>query len=235
VEGIRFIDIYATKGIEYLIVISFLTAFVFFCRYMYRPNERRVAARIAPEDVTRFRVPDGLLYHQGHAWLRPAPDSVGVVGLDDFAQKLVGTVDAVELPAVGTRLAQGEVGWNLVVDAEHIPMLSPVAGEVVEVNLEVLQFPEIVHQDPYGEGWLLKVKTSRLASNARYLLSGRLARVWMEDALDKLHPLHGGSLGPVLQDGGVPVAGMARAIDPDHWGRFARIHLLTEDQEDANA
>jgi glycine cleavage system H protein len=122
-----------------------------------------------------------------------------------------------------------------VVDAQHIPMLSPVAGEVVEVNLDVLQFPETVHQDPYGKGWLLKVKSSKVASNARNLLSGRLARVWMEDALEKLHPLHGGSLGPLLQDGGVPVAGMARAIDPDHWDRFARTHLLTDDTEGAHA
>jgi hypothetical protein len=104
VEGIRFIDIYATKGIEYLIVISFLTAFVFFCRYMYQPSGRPVAARTAPEDFTRFRVPDGLFYHQGHAWLRQAPGSIGVVGLDDFAQKLVGKVDAIELPAVGSGL-----------------------------------------------------------------------------------------------------------------------------------
>ncbi|MGZ9137909.1 MAG: hypothetical protein ACXW4K_10695, partial [Candidatus Deferrimicrobiaceae bacterium] len=99
-EGIRFIDIYATKGIEYLIVIAFLSAFVLFCRYMYQPRAGLASARIAPSSVTRFRVPEGLFYHQGHGWLRPEPDSVGVVGLDDFAQKLIGKIDAVELPAV---------------------------------------------------------------------------------------------------------------------------------------
>src|SRR3972149_1488358 len=112
-EGIRFIDIYATKGIEYLIVISFLAAFVLFCRYMYQPREKRAATRIAPENVTRFRVPEGLFYHQGHGWLRPEPGSIGVVGMDDFARKLVGNVDAVDLPAVGTRLAQGGEGGRL--------------------------------------------------------------------------------------------------------------------------
>ena len=135
-EGIRFIDIYATKGIEYLIVISFLAAFVLFCRYMYQPREKRAATRIAPENATRFRVPEGLFYHQGHGWLRPEPGSIGVVGLDDFAQKLIGKIDAVELPPVGSRLAQGDKGWSLVVDAVPIPMLSPVAGEVVEEGEE---------------------------------------------------------------------------------------------------
>ncbi|MBW6505105.1 glycine cleavage system protein H, partial [bacterium] len=208
-EGIRFIDIYATKGIEYLIVITFLAAFVLFCRYMYRPREGG-AGRIAPSGVTRFRVPEGLFYHQGHGWLRPEPGAIGVVGMDDFARKLIGNVDAVELPAVGTRLAQGEKGWSLVVDSERIPMLSPVAGEVVEVNREVQESPGILRQDPYGKGWLLKVRSSKVASNTRNLLSGTLARAWMENALDNLHPLHGESVGPVLQDGGLPVDGIAR-------------------------
>jgi len=66
-EGIRFIDIYATKGIEYLIVISFLAAFVLFCRYMYQPREGRAVARIAPENVTRFRIPEGSSTTRGTA------------------------------------------------------------------------------------------------------------------------------------------------------------------------
>jgi len=148
--------------------------------------------------------------------------------MDDFAQKLVGKVDAVDLPAVGSRLAQGEKGWSLVVDSERIPMLSPVAGEVVEVNREVLRSPELLAQDPYGKGWLLKVKSSRVASNARNLLSGKLARAWMESALDKLHPLHGESLGPVLQDGGLPVEGIARVLGGDEWVDLAKTHLLTD-------
>ncbi|MGZ8463882.1 MAG: glycine cleavage system protein H [Candidatus Deferrimicrobiaceae bacterium] len=227
-EGIRFIDIYATKGIEYLIVIAFLSAFVLFCRYMYQPRAGLASARIAPSSVTRFRVPEGLFYHQGHGWLRPEPGSVGVVGLDDFAQKLIGKIDAVELPAVGSRLAQGDKGWSLVVDSERIPMLSPVAGEVVEVNHEVLRSPEILREDPYGKGWLLKVKSTRIAANTRNLLSGKLARAWMENALENLHPLHGESLGPVLQDGGLPLDGIARSLGGEMWQELAKEHLLTD-------
>jgi len=227
-EGIRFIDIYATKGIEYLIVIAFLAAFVLFCRYMYRPRETEAAARIAPSSVTRFRVPEGLFYHQGHGWLRPEPGSVAVVGLDDFAQKLVGPVDSVELPSVGARLAQGDKGWSLVVGSAKIPMLSPVAGEVVEVNQEVLRSPEILREDPYGKGWLLKVKTPRIAANTRNLLSGKLARAWMENALDNLHPVRHEGLGPVMQDGGLPLEGLARVLGGEKWQDLAKEHLLTD-------
>jgi len=225
-EGIRFVDIYATKGIEYLIVIAFLAAFVLFVHYLYRP---RLAAKVAaPDSFTSFRVPEGLFYHQGHGWLRPEPGFVGVVGLDDFAQKLVGKVDSIELPPVGTKLEQGGTGWNLVVDSVPVSMLSPANGEVVEVNRAVLESPEILREDPYGKGWLLKVKSPRIAADTHNLLSGRVARAWMENALEKLQPVRH-DLGPVMQDGGTLVDGIARAIGGEDWHEVARAHLLTEE------
>lgn len=227
-EGIRFVDIYATKGIEYLIVIAFLAAFVVFCRYMSRPRE--AAARVAPgSDVTRFRVPEGLFYHQGHSWLRPEPGSIGVVGLDDFAQKLVGKVDSLDLPLVGTSLAQGGKGWSLVVDSIPVPMLSPVEGEVVEVNRAVERSPGLLREDPYGKGWLLKVKSPRMVADTHNLLTGKLAKAWMENALDKLQPLSPESPGPVLADGGLPVEGLARILGGTRWRDLARTHLLSEE------
>jgi glycine cleavage system H lipoate-binding protein len=225
-EGIRFVDIYATKGIEYLIVIGFLAAFVLFVRYLSRP---RPAAKVAAQDdYTQFRIPDGLFYHQGHGWLRPEPGSIGVVGLDDFARKLVGKVDSVELPPVGARLEQGAPGWKLVVDSVPVSMLSPVNGEVVEVNKEVLRSPALLRTDPYGKGWLLKVKDSRIAADTHNLLSGKMARAWMENALAKLHPVEH-ELGTVMQDGGTPVEGIARMLGGEHWAEVAEEHLQTRE------
>jgi len=82
-----------------------------------------------------------------------------------------------------------------VVDSEAIPMLSPVDGEVVAVNQEVLRSPGILSRDPYGAGWLLKVKSDRLAADTRNLLSGKLARDWMETSLENLHPIRHEALG----------------------------------------
>ena len=150
------------------------------------------------------------------------------VGLDDFAQKLIGKVDAVVLPAVGSRLTQGDKGWSLMVDSEAIPMLSPVDGEVVAVNEEVLRYPEILGRDPYGEGWLLKVKSDRIAADTRNLLSGKVARAWMETSLENLHPIRHEAVGPVLQDGGLPLDGIARVLGGDQWADLAKTHLLTD-------
>ncbi len=227
-EGTRFIDIYATKGFEYLIVIAFLAAFVIFARTLSRP--RQVAVRVAPaDDVTRFRVPEGLFYHQGHSWLRPEQGSIGVVGLDDFAQKLVGKVDSLRLPAVGSSLTQGGKGWSLMIDSTPISMLSPVDGEVVEVNRAVERSPKLLKEDPYGKGWLLKVKSPRMLADTHNLLSGKVARAWMENALDKLQPLSPENPGPVLADGGLPVEGLARILGGTRWQDLARTHLLSEE------
>lgn len=223
-EGISFIDIYASKGIEYLVVIAFFVAFVYFARYLALPKATAVPAGPA----SRFRVPEGLFFHQGHAWLRPEQGSLAVVGVDDFAQKLVGKVDTLQLPAVGTSLAQGARGWNLVVDSVPIAMLSPVDGEVVEVNRAVEQSPGLIGEDPYGKGWLFKVRSPRMAADATNLLSGKVARAWMESALDRLQPVHG-TPSMALADGGLPVEGLARVLGGSSWPEVARTHLLTQE------
>jgi glycine cleavage system H lipoate-binding protein len=237
-EVFRFVDIYATKGIEYLIVIGFLATFVFFCRYLAIRGGESGEARRATELVEWFRVPGEVHFHQGHGWVKPGNGDLVSVGLDDFAQKLVGRVDSIDLPPVGSRLAQGEKGWVLRTGDHAIPMLSPLDGEVVAVNEEAARSPEIVNEDPFGKGWLLRVRPARLAANRTNLLTGRLARRWTEEALHGLRSTMGGSLGPLYQDGGttLPVyqnggaalLGIARAMHGEGWEAKVKEQFLTE-------
>lgn len=235
-ETYGFVDIYATKGIEYLIVIVFLASFVWFSRtFSFRTVAAGVAQTIS-EIVEWFRMPAGLHYHQGHSWMKNEEDNLVSVGLDDFAQKLVGKVDGVELPPVGSNVAQGEKAWTLKVDSRPLAMLSPVDGEVVAVNVEAMRSPGIVNQDPYGNGWLLKIRPTKLSADTRNLLSGTLARKWMEDTVDGLRRESGGTLGPVAQDGGqlvyqdggMPVSGIARALAGENWEETVKAHFLTD-------
>jgi len=233
-EGFSLVDIYSTKGIEYLIAAVFFFGFLALQRYILTsaPGREKTPEWHAGLPAW-FRVPEGYGFHQGHSWMKVdliSPDRRRLVkvGLDDFAQKLIGKVDAVVLPAVGSRLTQGDKGWSLMVDSEAIPMLSPVDGEVVAVNEEVLRSPGILNRDPYGDGWLLKVKSDRIAADTRNLLSGKMARAWMETSLENLHPIRHEALGPVLQDGGLPLDGIARILGGDQWADLAKTHLLTD-------
>ncbi len=175
-----------------------------------------------------FTVPEGYYFHQGHGWVRPELGKIVRVGLDDFAQRLLGRPDAIQLPRVGQRLQLGEPGWMVTAEAAFLPMLSPVEGKVVAINHALRDSPELVNADPYGTGWLLEVRVVRLRTALANLLSGLLAMSWMDQITDRIRVLCDGQLGAVLPDGGEPVSGFIRAIAPDEWVTAARAFLLTE-------
>jgi len=228
-EGFIYEDIFATKGIEYLLVIGYLLVLVVFWKFLNRRSAAggRASVRAMPV-LDWFQLKDGFYFHQGHTWAVPEGGGVVRVGMDDFAQKLLGEPVSVELPDIGSSMEQGSKGWRLVIDSKSVEMLSPVNGEVLEVNEEVLRSPESVCGDPYGKGWLMKVKVSRMKSDLKNLLSGRLAAAWMEETVDRLRRTTAGDLGLVLQDGGVPVAGFARNLSPDKWHEIAVEFLLSK-------
>jgi glycine cleavage system H protein len=89
-EGFTYVDIFATKGIEYLLVIGFLLAVVPFWRILRVPARTGIeAVRKAMASVAQwFSLPEGLFYHQGHSWLMPQGAELVKVGVDDFAQKV---------------------------------------------------------------------------------------------------------------------------------------------------
>lgn len=228
-EGFTYVDIFATKGIEYLLVIGFLLVLIPFWRFLRAPVRAGIAAvrRAIPLISQWFLLPQELYYHQGHSWAMPQASDLVKVGVDDFAQKLVGKTDTIDLPQIGSRIEQGKVGWKLGVASRTIDMLSPVTGDVVAVNKDILNEPDLINQDPYGKGWLVMVKPHSMDANVKNLLTGRLATAWMEATTDALRQRMGGELGVVYQDGGLPVAGIAKALSPEEWDKLAREFLLT--------
>jgi len=222
----------STKAMEYLIAVAFLLLFIPFWRFV---NAKAVAERVVVSEVSRrlgrvldwFLVPDQVYFHPGHAWARVGDGGLVTVGMDDFSQKLVGEVSAIRLPEVGARLGQGEKGWCLQSESKSIDMLSPVDGVVVAVNGQVVASPEKVNLDPYGDGWLLRVRVPRLTANLKQLLSGSLAKRWMEEVCENLRMMMDPDLGRVYQDGGLPIHGMARGLNPSRWDAVARTFFLT--------
>lgn len=118
-------------------------------------------------------------------------------------------------------------------------MLAPVDGEVQEVNPAVLQDPELASRDPYGNGWLMRVRVPAREPIRRNLLAGRLARSWSELAERALQGIAveapDSALGAVLADGGEPREGLARALAPDHWMEVVQQFLLLTPETAADA
>ena len=229
-------DPYLAKAFEYLLGIAFLALFAGFWRYATGGANVAETVRVAVKPPARlplldmFRIPEGIMVHPGHSWIRPvgahAPGVVAV-GMDDFAQQLVGPLAAVDLPAVGAALEQGTPGWLLKVDSKTVPMISPITGRVLEINEAALSNPRSVNDDPYGRGWLLKVESPRLSANTKQLLAGRAAKDLMTSSWDDLSTMLSPKVGAVMHDGGAPVQGFARAMDEENWDAIARRFLLT--------
>jgi len=101
------------------------------------------------------------LKHTGdHEWIRMEGDDMGVVGITDFAQQQLGDLVHIELPEVGTELAQsGEAAVIESVKAAS-DLHCPVSGILVAINESLLENPSLVNEDPTGEGWFLKIKLS---------------------------------------------------------------------------
>ena len=225
-------DFLPTKGFEYLLAIGYLLLLIPFWMAVFRGRPERLATApaVSPALAMRswFRLPEDVYFHRGHTWAAPEPGGVFRVGIDEFAERMLGSARGVDLPAVGETVEQGRPGPTLRVDGHAFPLLSPVEGEVLEVNGAAVADPTVIARDPYGAGWLMRVRASRPRAVTANLLPGRLARGFMDDAAERLSAMMGPALGPVLQDGGVPVPGFAREIAPGNWVRVASELLLTE-------
>ena len=102
--------------------------------------------------------PDDRKYSKEHEWALLGGDGTALVGISAFAQDQLGDVVFVELPAVGASLSQ----FQQMGEVESVKAVSelfvPVSGEVIEVNGEVVSKPQILNEDPYDKGWLIKVR-----------------------------------------------------------------------------
>ena len=107
--------------------------------------------------------PDDCQYTKEHEWVRLEDDGIAVVGITDYAQDHLGDVVFVELPDVGTEVAQFEPFGVIDSVKASSELYAPLSGEVEAINDALTEQPELVNQAPYGEGWMIKVRPADLA------------------------------------------------------------------------
>ena len=103
--------------------------------------------------------PDDIKYHREHAWVR-VEGKRATIGISDFAQQQLGDIVYVDLPKPGTLIQQHKTIGSVESVKAVSDIYTPVSGEVVEVNSSLAESPEILNKDPYGSGWLVKIKLS---------------------------------------------------------------------------
>jgi glycine cleavage system H protein len=113
-------------------------------------------------------IPENLKYTPDHEWVSSSGDEL-LIGITDHAQDSLGDVTFVELPDVGSRFGEKEVFGVVESVKAASDLYMPVAGEIIEVNDQLNDSPEMVNSDPYGEGWMIKVRTDQADSISNLL------------------------------------------------------------------
>ncbi|RLD61997.1 MAG: glycine cleavage system protein GcvH [Bacteroidetes bacterium] len=110
-----------------------------------------------------MNIPDNLKYTKDHEWLKTDGDEA-VIGITDFAQSELGDIVFVEIETEGEQLAKEEVFGTIEAVKTVSDLYMPVSGEVTEINQKLEDTPELINQDPYGDGWLIKIKIEDVGS-----------------------------------------------------------------------
>jgi glycine cleavage system H protein len=115
-----------------------------------------------------MNIPANLLYTKDHEWLRIEGDT-GYVGITDFAQGELGDVVFLEIETLGETLKKEEVFGTIEAVKTVSDMFMPVGGEILEVNPDLEDSPDLVNKDPYGKGWMIKIKITDPAETGTLL------------------------------------------------------------------
>lgn len=112
-----------------------------------------------PQKITKMSVPQNLKYTKDHEWVSVEGD-IATIGITDFAQSELGDIVYVEIETEGESLDNEEVFGSVEAVKTVSDLFMPVSGEIVEFNSNLETSPELVNSDPYGGGWMIKVKMS---------------------------------------------------------------------------
>jgi glycine cleavage system H lipoate-binding protein len=154
-------------------------------------------------EVFGFQVPTSDYYlHRGHAWAVLEDTGLVKVGMDDFSQKVLGPAEEVKMPPVGGVYYQDHICLALFRQGKKASYLAPVDGAIAAVNPQVLDNPRLIHDDPYGEGWLYKVEPTNLRRNLDNLFSGEGNVEWIFQESHRLMNFMETEVGVTVPDGG---------------------------------
>jgi glycine cleavage system H lipoate-binding protein len=164
-------------------------------------------------------------YHKGHTWARFEHGGRIKIGFDDFMVKLFGSPSNITLPALGAKLKKDQAGLAFSRADKEAEVKSPVTGTVLAINNRVQEHPEIVHDDPYNEGWLCIVEPKMPKLNLRGLYYGKDSLEWTDKESQKLLRLIGPEYQNLAAAGGEPVDDIYANFPEIGWDRLAETFL----------
>lgn len=172
------------------------------------------------EEIRGFRLRTDYFYHPRHTWLAASRDIEGEVrlGIDDFAQRLIGTIDRVSIPPKGTALKENRVGFLLHSRHGTVKLMAPADGVIHAFNPKIEASPALINRDPYNEGWVLSMRLT--GDGLKGLYSGRSAERWLDWEGERLKRICAADLGQTATDGGELMPDFGERLSEAQWIRL---------------
>ena len=215
-------DIFDTKGIEYIIVISFFMVLLVFWHMLNRPLKvREVAAgALKALNLDSIRLPRGLFFNRNHTWSYMESSGVASVGMDDMLLHLTGGVELSYLKEQEEKVSKGEAIARISQQGKELVITSPISGVVDRVHASLEKQGE--EQDPY-KSWLYHIRPADWKADTKDAMMADEASQWTSGELERVKDYMAAQLSdgePVLQAGGGLTAYPLKEMDGKAWNDF---------------
>jgi glycine cleavage system H lipoate-binding protein len=185
---------------------------------LWREQMRLAPVAAVPAFGRALQFPKDIYYHKGHTWAKLEEGNTLKIGLDDFTQQVMGDIEKIEVPALGSQLEQGETAWKLHQGKRELSQLAPLGGTVVELNEKLVKDPTLANLSPYEKGWVLKIKPKAFSEELPELMDSFQFQVHFDRLKAKLRSsFNQQSLGMVYSDGGEVVKGAGGILEERLW------------------
>jgi len=194
----------------------------------YFQDQYTVYAVVKPVDVLDIdgiRFPQGYYLHKGHTWAKIEEGSMIRVGLDDFAFRVFGTPDHIEAPLVGKMVKQNQGDIQLKRGHNRAAILSPVSGVVTDVNPRFREIEGRTSDDPYSDGWIMRVHSNTLRQDLKSLCLGDETAEMLKQDVRRLYDVIEETAGPLAVDGGQIAHDIFGAMPEIGWDRLTQMFL----------
>lgn len=229
-DGFSYVNLFDTKGIEYLVVIAFLLLIIPFWIALNKPVRAATVVRKAAGILTpgMLSVPKGLFYSKNHTWAHLERSGSAMIGIDDFLSNLTGFVKPVIKKEPGEVVKKGELLAELVQDGKSLRVFSPISGRIDRLNSHLDENPALLGTDPCGSGWLCSIEPADWKTETSPYYVAQQAVDWLGEEVTRVKDflaIRADRYMPApamvaLQDGGELTGNLLSEMPADLWKEF---------------
>jgi glycine cleavage system H protein len=237
-DGFSYFNIFETKGIEYLVIIAFLVLLIPF--WIVLNKQARISNKIHEAigvlSANILKIPQGLFYFRNHTWMFMEKSGVAKMGLDDLLLHITGKVKFTSLKSPGETIRKGDLLTEIDQNGKLLSIFSPVSGVITDTNSALHERNGELNEDPYGKGWIYKIKPSNWIAETKSCYFAEEASNWSARELERFKDFLARTTRNytpenamiIMQDGGEIYDHSLSVLPDEIWKDFQKEFLNTD-------